>query len=169
MKRSIRTALSFPHVAAALAIALTSVAAPCVMAQTSKVDIAVAREQIKAARMAYVADVMKFTADEGNAFWPLYGEYRTAMDRVADDLLKVVLKYADVYPNVPPEQARQLLKDYLSVEKKFVETQAEYLEKIANTITPARALLLVQLENRLDLALRSQLAEAVPLIPAPTK
>ena len=169
MKPSIRTAPRFQPVFVALAIVLASVVAPCAMAQTSKVDIAVAREQLKAARMAYVADVMKFTAEEGNAFWPLYGEYRNAMDRVGDELLKVVLKYADVYPNVPPEQARQSLKDYLAVDQKFVETRAECLERISRTLTPARALLLVQVENRLDLALRSQLAEAVPPIPAPTK
>jgi hypothetical protein len=148
-----------------LAVAVT----PCVSAQTSTVDVAVERDQLRVARSAYVAKNMQLSAEEELAFWPLYREYRSAVDLVVEDLLKVILKYADVYPNVPADKAQPLLKDYLACEQRLLDMRVAYLEKFARALTPARALLLAQLESRLDLVLRQQLADVIPLIPTPAK
>ncbi len=169
MNLMLRTSHCAQGPVAAVVIAMVSVAvlAPGGAAQTASDQIAVGRDEIRAGRTADVAKFMQLTEEEGKAFWPLYREYRAAMDQVVDGLFSVIAQYAEVYPNVPTTRAKQILKDYMTLEQRFVDTRAAYLDKFTKTLTPAKALLLAQVEYRLDLAVRAQLVKAIPLIPAP--
>ena len=66
---------------------------------------------------------------------------------------------------MPEERAAQLLKGYVSLEKELANSRASYLKKFAKVLPASKALRLAQMENRLDLALRLQLASAIPLSP----
>jgi hypothetical protein len=138
-------------------------------AQTVVDEIAVLRDSLRADRTAVVAEEMQLTEEEGKAFWPLYRDYRTNMEAINDGLVKLVLEYADLYPNVPEDRAREMLKDYTALERKQVDARAAYLKKAARTLTAVKVLRLAQVENRLDLAVRLQLAGAVPLLPVREK
>ena len=76
-----------------------------------------------------------------------------------------MLEYADAYPNVPEDRARRLLKDYAALEQKLADQRTWYLKKFARILPAAKALRFAQLENRMDLVLRLQLASAIPLVP----
>ena len=69
------------------------------------------------------------------------------------------------YPNVTEDRARQLLKEYSAWEQKLASERAWYLRKFAKILTPAKALRFARLEDRMDLALRLQLASAIPRVP----
>lgn len=148
-----------------LAVALV----PQSVAQTTVDDIAVGRDTLKAERTAAIAEGMQLSEEEGKVFWPLYREYWSAAAKISDDLLKIVMEYADRYPNVPEDWAQQTLKNYMALEAKYLETRTAYLNKAAKTLTAAKALRLAQLENRLDLAVRIQMANAIPLVPVKAK
>ena len=127
--------------------------------------LAVVRSMYATDRQAFVADAMRLTEAESTAFWPLYREYRAEREQLGDGLIKLVLEYADVYPDVPEDRARQLLKDYTALEKRLADQRASYLKKFAKILPAAKTLRFSQVENRLDLVLRLQLASAVPLAP----
>jgi hypothetical protein len=116
-------------------------------------------------RQVFLAEHLQLTGSESAAFWPLYRQYRAKQEQVGDGLVKLVLEYGDAYPNVPEDRARQLLKDYAALETKLANTRAEYLKKFEKILPAAKTLRFAQLENRLDLALRLQLASAIPLAP----
>ncbi|HMO65506.1 MAG TPA: hypothetical protein PKE47_09860, partial [Verrucomicrobiota bacterium] len=120
---------------------------------------------IAADRRAIVAEAMQFTAEEAGAFWPLYHQYRTGMDTVGDGIRHLVLEYAGLYPDVPDDRAKAMLKELAALEKKHAATRAEYLKKFARVLPAAKALRFAQVENRLDLALRLELAASIPLVP----
>ena len=126
----------------------------------------VARTTYKVDRQAFLAKHLQLTENESAAFWPLYRQYRAEMEKLGDRLLKLVLEYADAYPNVPDDRARQMLKDYTALEKELVDTRASYLKKAGKVLPAATVLRWAQLENRLDLGLRLQMAQAIPLLPA---
>lgn len=128
-------------------------------------DIAAVRSTYTADRQVFLAENMQLTEGESTAFWPLYRQYRAEQEKVGDGLVKLVLEYADLYPNVPEDRARQLFRDYNALEKKLASTRAWYLKKFARILPPSKALRFAQLENRLDLALRLQLASGIPLTP----
>ena len=108
---------------------------------------------------------MELTETEGIDFWPLYREYRSAMDKIADDRVKLVLDYAKLYPNVPEEQAKEMLSTYTSLEQRQVEKRNLYLQKFSKVLPARKALRFAQVETRLDLLVHLNLAASVPLTP----
>jgi len=134
-------------------------------AQTFDDQMQVARSALKADRKATVAAALQLTELEGKAFWPLYEQYRAEMDKSGDALLKLIKDYAQVYPDVPDNRAKGMLKELGDLEKRLVETRNSYLQKIEKVISPAKTLRFAQVESRLDLALRIGIASEMPLVP----
>jgi hypothetical protein len=151
-----------------LAVAASLLALPGspATAQTVTDEIEVVRATLKADRQVVTAEAMQLTEVEATAFWPLYRNYRAEMDKLGDGIVKLVLEYADAYPVVSEERAAQMLKDYLALEKNLVAVRAKHVKKVAKVLPQSKALRFAQVENRLDLALRLQMATAFPLLPA---
>jgi hypothetical protein len=149
---------------AAICILLPSVR--CQSAENVVDAIELVRGTYKYDRQALLAETMHFSESESAVFWPLYRSYRADMDKLGDELLKLVLEYADAYPNVPEDRARRLLKDYTELEEKLASKRAWYLKRAAKSLPAAKVLRWAQLENRMDLGLRLQLAGTIPLVPA---
>jgi hypothetical protein len=120
----------------------------------------------QADRQGLLAENLELTESEGAAFWPLYRSYRADMDKLGDELVKLVLEYSDVYPNVPEARAQAMLEQYTDLEVKLAKKRAWYLKRAAKALPAAKALRWAQLENRMDLILRLQLAGTIPLVPA---
>lgn len=124
------------------------------------------RSSYRTDRQALVAETLQLSESESSVFWPIYKSYRADMDKLGDGLVKLVLEYADVYPDVPDDRAQQLLKDYTALEEKLASKRSWYFKRVGKALSAAKALRWAQLENRMDLILRLQLAGAVPLMPA---
>lgn len=137
----------------------------CAFGQSDDESIEAARSVLKADRQAVVTESMQLTESEGAAFWPLYHQYRAEMDEVGDGLKGLVFDYAALYPEVPDERARKMLKELTGLEKKQVSTRAAYLKKFAKVLPAAKALRFAQVESRLDIAVRLRLASSIPLVP----
>lgn len=138
-----------------------------VAAEDMNQAIEAVRATYRTDRHTFVAEKLPLTAREAEAFWPLYREYRTKIEKLGDDLVKLVLEYADVYPDVPEDRAQRMLKQYTALERKMAGTRATYFKRAAKSISPVKALRWAQLENRMDLALRHQLAGLLPSVPTP--
>jgi hypothetical protein len=124
------------------------------------------RSLYKTDRQAVVAQALQLTERESNAFWPLYRSYRADMDKIGDNLVELVLEYADSYPNLSEDKAARLLKRHMTLEKQLVAKRNSYLKRAGKILPANKVLRWAQIENRLDLALRLQLASAVPLVPS---
>jgi hypothetical protein len=134
-------------------------------AQTDQDLIEVARAVVSADRKTVVVAAMELTDDEAKDFWPLYRDYRSAMDKITDDRMKLVLDYAKLYPNVPEDQAKELLNTYTTLEQKQVEKRNAYLKKFSKVLPAAKALRFAQVETRLDLLIHLNLAARIPITP----
>ena len=134
-------------------------------AQSDQDLIEVARSVVNADRKAVVVAAMDLTDAESKEFWPLYHEYRTAMDKISDERLELVLNYAKLYPSVPEDQAKELLNTYTSLEQRQVEQRNVYLNKFTKVLPSAKALRFAQVETRLDLLVHLNLAARIPLTP----
>jgi hypothetical protein len=133
--------------------------------QSDEDAIKLARSVLKADRQAVVTDVLQLSETESPAFWPLYHQYRAEMDKVADGLVKLVQEYSDLYPNVPDDRAKQMLKNLTDLENKRQATRASYLKKFGKVLPAAKNLRFAQVENRLDLAVQLKMASVIPLVP----
>jgi Spy/CpxP family protein refolding chaperone len=150
-------------------LAATALALPFQLARAENTQdqIEVARSVLKADRQAVVAENLQLTEAESTAFWPLYHQYRAEMDKIGNDLLKLVKEYAASHPNVPEDKAKKLLKNLGDLEKKQVTTRAAWLKKMSKVLPATKALRFAQIESRLDLAVRLQVAASIPLVETP--
>ena len=134
-------------------------------AQSNQDLIEVVQTPVTADRKALVVATMELTEGEAKDFWPLYREYRSAMDKIIDDRMQLVLKYAKHYPNVPEQQAKEMLDTYTRLEQRQVDKRNVYLKKFSKVLPAAKALRFAQIETRLDLLVHLNLAASVPLTP----
>jgi len=149
-----------------LSIAATLAASPQPASAQSDQDLLeVARSVVTADRKAVVVAAMQLTDSEAKDFWPLYREYRSAMDQISDDRMKLLLDYAKLYPDIPEDKAKEMLDTYTSLEQRQVEQRTVYLKKFGKVLPAAKALRFAQVETRLDLLVHLNLAARVPLTP----
>ena len=136
--------------------------------QTPRDTLEVLRGDLKADRKAYIADAMALTPQESEAFWPIYRSYRAEVDTITDGIIKLVLQYADLYPVVPEEKAKELLKEYTKAETDLVSIKKKYLKKFQDAVPASKVFRFAQLDNRFDLGVRLAVAASVPLMPQNT-
>ena len=115
-------------------------------------------------RQAFIGEKLGLTESEGAKFWPLYKSYRADVDKLGDELVKLVLEYGDAYPDVSEDRAAKLLKKYLKLEDELGDTRAKYFKRAGKIIPASKVMRWSQLESRLDLALRLQLASCIPVV-----
>jgi hypothetical protein len=152
----------------ALTLGILMTASGRLQAQTTTDAVEILRSSIHADRKAVITEVMQFNDQESRAFWPLYQEYRGEMDKVGDELVKLLLEFVDAYPDVPEKQALRMLKDYTRLERQQVRLKEKYIDKFTKVLPASKVVRYFQLENRLDLVLRAELAGFVPLKTSPT-
>jgi hypothetical protein len=155
---------TFSNILSAIVLAASFL---CITAQADDRDDAVdlVRKVYKFDRQTFIARNMTLTEKESADFGPLYQSYRAEMDKLGDALVKLVLEYKDLYPGISDKDAARLLKQYLVLEKEHGEKQAQYFKRAAKFLPAAKVLRWAQLENRMDLQLRLQLAGAIPMVP----
>jgi hypothetical protein len=134
-------------------------------AQTPRDGIESLRADLKANRKVIIAEELKLTDQEGQAFWPIYNSYRAEAERVTDRIAELVLEYADLYPNLPEQKAQEMLDQYTKIEADLLAVKRKYLKKIGKVLPASKVFRFAQLDNRFDLGIRVGLASTIPMVP----
>ena len=121
------------------------------------------RLAIQMERQTIVTQAMDLTPEEMEGFWPLYREYRVEMVKVGDRMVKLITDYADNYESLTDPVADKLLTNFVSIEKQRAALKAKYLPKFKKVLPARKVARFYQIENKLDIAILSEVADAVPL------
>ena len=156
----IKKALSLVAACAATVWTMSALAAD----QATRDEFDALRSDLKADRTALIAQHMQLSPKESEAFWPVYRSYRAEMDKVIDNIVNLVLEYADDYPNVSDKKAAEMVRKYLKVEANVLKVRAKYLKKLEKVLPDTKVFRFAQLDNRLDLGIRVGLAAEIPLM-----
>lgn len=127
-------------------------------------DIAISRRMINDKRNTALAFNMSFTEEEKNAFWPLYRKYRDAMSNVGTRQLDVIVDYASHYDNMTEDKAEELLDRFFIYEEQALKVKQLYVKKFRRILPNTKVTRLMQIENRMDVAIKLKLAEGIPLM-----
>jgi len=122
------------------------------------------RSDLKADRTALIAERLTLSREESDKFWPLYRSYRAEVDKINDETVKLVLEYADLYPDVPEHKASEMLDRYLKIEANLLKVKGKYLKKMQKVLPATKVFHFAQLDNRLDLGVRVGLASSIPML-----
>jgi hypothetical protein len=131
---------------------------------TAERDIEISRQIINDKRNTALAFNMSFTEEEKEAFWPLYRKYRDAMSNVATRQLHVIADYARHYDNMTEDKAQELLDRSLIYEEQAIKVKQLYVDKFRRILPNIKVTRLMQIESRMDTAIKMKLAEGIPLM-----
>ena len=145
-----------------LAVLLAS--APAV-AQVSDTDLLQQfRAEIQTDRQALVAANLGLTDAEGQAFWPIYRQYRAEMGAVGDRMQQLIMDYAEVWEAPTEDQARAMIDELMAIRKEELKVRKSYLKKFRKVLPEVKVAQFVQLENKIDAIINYGLADAIPLV-----
>jgi len=125
------------------------------------------RQDIGTKKVALITEVMQFTDQESEVFWPLYREFDFEKSKIGDETLKLIKDYAAHFENITDEKAIELMNTSFDLQKKKLGLKRDYLKKFGKVIAPARAVKFMQVMNQIEMIIDIQVASQLPLIGEP--
>jgi hypothetical protein len=132
--------------------------------QDAREDIQLTRAVIQAERQAIVTRAMDLTPEEMQRFWPVYREYRLEAIKLGDRIVSLVQRYVDDYDDLTDATADKLLTDFVKIEQARASLKAKYLPRFKKVLPVKKVVRFYQLENKLDITILAEMAEAIPLV-----
>jgi hypothetical protein len=123
------------------------------------------RRDIRTQKVALITELMNFTEEQDNKFWPVYRDYETELSRVYDAKLQLIENYAATFATLTNAQADALVARWFDVESRRGALRQKYYTALKSAITPLVAARALQIENQLDLLIDLQVAAELPVIP----
>jgi hypothetical protein len=115
-------------------------------------------------RKAIIEENLALSAEEEEAFWPVYQDYRKAREALAARSAKLIEAYAEHYDSMDDGKAEALLAEWLEIERGETALREGYSAKV-NTVLPARKTVrFFQIENKLDAIMQLDVSLRIPLV-----
>lgn len=135
-----------------------------VSAQSNNDYLELTREVLKAEKKAAIADVMKLTEPESQPFWDLYNEYQAAQYLVQNKRIALIKDFAEHYETMSDIKADELWTGALNYQGELLKLKKKYYSKFKKIISPAKAAMFFQAENKIEALVNAQLAVEIPLL-----
>lgn len=116
-----------------------------------------------AKRQATINANVNFTTEEMGKFWPAYWEYRTAVGKVDEEYVRLVQDYANNYQSMHNSKAKKIIESWLQIEIQRVDLKKTYIAKFESVLPAAKALKVMQIENKLDIMIAASVQKQIPL------
>ena len=148
-----------------LVIAICLAVVPNVWSQ-SEDDRAIelTRSAIQAERQAILATNLELDEKESAVFWPLYEEYRKALEPAINTRVELLNKYFASYETLTDKEATALLNKHLAREQEVLKVRSAYAKKMNKSLSGKTVARFFQIENKMDLIVEYELAGEIPLI-----
>jgi len=124
------------------------------------------RTDIQSDRQALVAASLGLTDEEGEAFWPVYRDYRSDMAKVGDRMQTLIQDYAEIWEDATEEQAKTMVNEMLAIQRDELKVRKSHLSKFRKVLPEVKVARFLQIENKIDVIVKLGLADVIPLIEA---
>jgi hypothetical protein len=115
-------------------------------------------------KKAAVAEFVKPSPAQKDAFWKLYDEYETQRKELGKQRITLLEQYAKQYQTMTSEQADAWTKKIMDLQKKTDNLITTYYGKVRSASDGIVALQFYQIENYILAAIRAQVLEQVPFV-----
>jgi hypothetical protein len=122
------------------------------------------RADLRAERTAIVEEEMQFTPQEAAVFWPVYRKYENEIRKINDQRIELIHTYAENYTNITDDIAEQLAKKSLELDIKDAYLRKQYFREFNHVLPATRAAKFFQLDNFINLVVKTQIATDLPFI-----
>lgn len=122
------------------------------------------RQDLSTKKVLLITEVMQFTEEESEVFWPMYREFDFERQKIGDQFIKLIKDYAENFESMTDKKATELMSRNLDMKTEENNLNIIYFRKFSGVIAPARAAKFMQVMNQIDLILDVQIASQIPLI-----
>ncbi len=133
-------------------------------AQQTESYVEVMRSALKTEKKAMVAEVMTFTPEEAELFWPLYNEFQGKLYVTNTKYVKIVNEFAANFDNMTDEKALDLVTRMSSYDGELLKLKKTYIKKFSKIIPPTKVLRYYQAENKIDMIVKYEMASSIPFL-----
>ena len=139
-------------------------AAAALPAQTVDDSIQLTRSVVQTERQAIVASNLGLSESESAVFWPLYRDYRNAVEQAADARVDILTRLFSNYETLTDDEAMSLLSDHLAFEKEMLKIRTSYAKKMSKVLSGRTVARFFQIENKMDAIIDYEMAGEIPLV-----
>ncbi len=133
-------------------------------AQSNKEEVDLMQAAFGMDKKAAVADFVKPSAAQKDAFWELYDEYETQRKVLGKQRIALLEQYAAQYQTMTSEQADAWTKKVIELQKKTDNLIVTYYGKVKLVSDGVVATQFYQIENFILTAIRAKILQNVPFL-----
>jgi hypothetical protein len=122
-------------------------------AQESKSD------KVEALKIAFLTNKLELTSKEAQAFWPLYNEYNSKMDKLRKSKKSDFDELKNKGENLSEKELEVFMNEIFATRQKELDLQKEYFEKYSKVLPMKKVALLYQAENQFKRELLRKIKE----------
>lgn len=145
---------------------------PCVVAAASLAprasgqDAASLEAALQAARSKQrflISGSLELSAAESQKFWPAFERYEAGLAKLDARSARLLAEFIAAAPAPPAATATAMVEEHLGIEAERLGLLKAHVAEVRKLLPPTTLVRYVQLRNKLDLAIRWDLAQRIPL------
>jgi len=148
-----------------LIVALFSVTS--VFAQNVDDFIQLLKSDVQSDKIAIITEVMNFTDEQSEKFWPVYNEYSNELSKLGDKRIANIKDFAANYDSLTDEKANQLIGNSFDYQEDRLDLNEDYFNKFSEALGPIVAAKYMQLERQIQLIIDLSINSNLPLAKKP--
>lgn len=148
-----------------LLIAVTLFLTSFAYSQSDKEEIDLMQAAFGMDKKAVVAEFVKPSPTEKDAFWKLYDEYELKRKELGKQRIDLLKQYADKYLTMTGVEAEAWTKQVMQLQKKTDKLTADYYSKVLKATDGVVATQFYQIENYILMAIRANILSQIPFLP----
>jgi hypothetical protein len=122
------------------------------------------RSNVRADKVAIIAEVMDFTDEEAARFWAVYREYQRQLDMIVDERVKLIDYFADNYFTMTDKKASNMADKALRLEARRTNLKRKFFPRFEKAVGGIRATQFFQLERSINLLIELQISAEIPFV-----
>jgi predicted HicB family RNase H-like nuclease len=148
----------------AVLVFAATICAASAWTQSSDSSIRLTRSAVQAERQALIATNLGLTEEQRAVFWPLYAEYRKAIDEIADDKVEFFERFFASYETLTDGEALALLDESFKLKARYLEVQKTHAAEMRKHLSGKTVARFFQIENKMDVIVDYEMSGEFPLI-----
>jgi hypothetical protein len=138
-----------------------------VFAQNVDDFIQLLKSDVQSQKIAIITQVMNFTDEQSEVFWPIYNEFSNELLKLSDKRISNIKDFAANYDSLTDTKANQLIKNAFDFQSKRLSLNEKYFDKFAKALSPTVAAKYMQLEYEIQLIIDLSVNSNLPLAKMP--
>jgi hypothetical protein len=122
------------------------------------------RQAVRGDKRAVVEKNMQLTADEAKKFWPIYDAYQAELDKINTRQTRAMVDYINSESSLTDANAKRIARELMAADADEQKLKERTARKMANALPAKKAVRFLQIENKIRLIQRSDIAEQMRLV-----